>query len=73
MSTIRASYEESVFINCPFDGHYSRIFYALVFTVFDCGFIPRSALEAEDIPNRLDRIIQIIKESKFAIHEVVLV
>lgn len=63
------SYEKSVFINCPFDGRYKRIFNAIVFTVCDCGFIPRSALEAANNPVRLDRIIQIIKDSQYAIHD----
>ena len=69
MSTIRASYENSVFINCPFDGHYKRIFDAIVFAVYDCGFIPRSALEAANNPVRLSRIIQIINDSLYAIHD----
>ena len=69
MSTIRASYENSVFINCPFDGHYKRIFDAIVFAVYDCGFIPRSAREAANDPVRLSRIIQIINDSLYAIHD----
>lgn len=69
MSRNRLSYEKSVFINCPFDGHYKRIFNAIVFTVYDCGFIPRSALEAANNPVRLSRIIQVINDSLYAIHD----
>jgi hypothetical protein len=69
MSTIRTSYKKSVFINCPFDGRYKRIFDAIVFVVYDCGFIPRSALEAANDPVRLSRIIQIINDSLYAIHD----
>ncbi len=69
MSRNRLSYEKSVFINCPFDGRYERIFNAIVFTVYDCGFIPRSALEAANNPVRLSRIIQIINDSLYAIHD----
>ena len=69
MSTIRTSYKNSVFINCPFDGRYKRIFDAIVFAVYDCGFIPRSALEAANDPVRLSRIIQIINDSLYAIHD----
>lgn len=65
----RLSYEKSVFINCPFDGRYKCIFNAIVFTVYDCGFIPRSALEAANNPVRLSRIIQIINDSLYAIHD----
>ncbi|MCP4153886.1 MAG: hypothetical protein GY757_39535 [bacterium] len=38
-------YNNSVFINCPFDREYSPLFYAVVFAVFGCGYIARSALE----------------------------
>lgn len=69
MSTIRTSYKKSVFINCPFDGRYKRIFDAIVFVVYDCGFIPRSELEAANDPVRLSRIIQIINDSLYAIHD----
>ena len=69
MSSSRLSYKKSVFINCPFDGRYERIFNAIVFTVYDCGFIPRSALEAANNPVRLSRIIQIINDSLYAIHD----
>src|SRR3990170_5195013 len=43
-----ASYEDSVFINCPFDSEYRAIFYALVFAVYDCGYVARCALEVDD-------------------------
>lgn len=69
MGTIRVPYEKSVFINCPFDGKYKRIFDAIVFAVFDCGFVPRSARESENDPVRLSRIIQIINDSLYAIHD----
>lgn len=62
-------YSRSVFINCPFDRRYEGIFYALVFTVYDCGYVPRAALEAENNPQRFDRILEIIGESKFSVHD----
>jgi hypothetical protein len=43
-----ASYEDNVFINCPFDSQYQDIFYALVFAVHDCGYVARCALEVDD-------------------------
>ena len=69
MSSNRLSYKKSVFINCPFDGHYKRIFNAIVFAVYDCGFIPRSALEAANNPGRISRIIKFINDSLYAIHD----
>jgi len=33
-------YEQSVFINCPFDPEYAPLFEAIVFAVHDAGFRP---------------------------------
>lgn len=38
-------YDENVFTNCPFDKAYKKLFDAMVFGVFDCGFIVRCALK----------------------------
>lgn len=65
-----SKYSNNVFINCPFDNTYIDLRNALVFTIFDCGFIPRCALEEEDGGNvRIDKIRQLIKNSKFGIHD----
>lgn len=66
-----ARYEDSVFLNVPFDTKYKRLFNALVFAIHDCGFIARSALEVEDSgQSRVDRILAIIEQSKFGIHDI---
>ncbi len=67
----RSSYTSSVFINCPFDDLYGPILDVLVFTVFDCGFEPRCAMEIDDSAQiRIDKIFSIINECKFSIHDV---
>ena len=59
-----------VFINCPFDSSYRPIFNAIVFTVYDLGFIARCALEEDDAADfRLSKIERIIEECKFGIHD----
>lgn len=64
-------YNENVFINCPFDESYKAIFNAIVFTVVDCGFYVRCALEHNDsAQNRLEKIIHIIEECKYGIHDI---
>ena len=66
-----AAYEDSVFVNVPFDKKYLRLFDALVFAVYDCGFTPRSALEVDDSGRvRVDKILDIIEQFKFGIHDV---
>jgi hypothetical protein len=63
-------YDKSVFINCPFDRDYKPLFEAIVFTIFDCGFRPRCALETEDGGQvRMEKIFGLIGESKLAIHD----
>jgi hypothetical protein len=68
---IPATYDNSVFINCPFDATYRPLFEAVVFAVYDCGFFPRSALEVEDSSQvRIDRINGIIRDCRLAIHDI---
>lgn len=65
------TYERDVFINCPFDASYRPILRGLLFAVHDCGFKARSALEVEDSGEiRVQKIIRIIGESPFAIHDI---
>ena len=67
----KRSYDNQVFINCPFDGEYQPLFEALVFAVHDCGFVARCALEAEDGSQvRIDKIEEIIGGCRFGIHDI---
>lgn len=64
-------YTSNVFINCPFDNLYQPIFDALVFAIHDCGFIARCAKEVDDSGDvRITKIIRIINECKFGIHDI---
>jgi hypothetical protein len=65
------SYHESVFINCPFDGGYKRLFEATVFTVFYSGYIPRCALEIYNSGQvRIEKIFKLIENCQFGIHDI---
>ncbi len=69
--TRRSAYGTSVFINCPFDTEYGALLDAIVFTVHDCGFVARCALEIRDTSEiRLNRIIALIRSSRFGIHDI---
>jgi hypothetical protein len=60
-----------VFINCPFDTQYREFFEALVFTIFACGFLPRSAKELDDGGElRLNKLYTLIKQCRYGIHDV---
>lgn len=64
-------YASSVFINCPFDDEFEPIRNAIVFAIYDCGFIPRCALEENNAGNvRFDKIQRIISECKFGVHDI---
>lgn len=64
-------YSENVFINCPFDKEYLILRNALLFAIFDCGFIPRCALEEDDSGNvRFNKIQKIIAECRFGVHDI---
>lgn len=63
-------YDKSVFINCPFDDGYRPMFHAIVFTVFDCGFVARCAQEIDDSSQvRIDKIKSIISNCQYGIHD----
>ncbi len=65
------SYSDNVFINCPFDEKYKSIFNAIVFTIYDCGFVARCSLEQDAVGEiRFTSIMDIISECKYAIHDI---
>lgn len=66
----KGKYKEQVFINCPFDDKYIKMFRATIFTILDCGFVPRCSLEVSDATEfRLRAIIDLIKQCKYGIHD----
>lgn len=64
-------YANNVFINCPFDSEYLIIRNAIMFSIYDCGFVPRCTLEEDNSGNvRFEKIQKIINDSKFGIHDI---
>jgi len=65
------AYARQVFLNCPFDEEYRPIYEALIFTVMAAGFVIRCAREREDGGEpRIGKILEIIRSSKFGIHDI---
>ncbi len=63
-------YERNVFINCPFDDKYFDLLQTLVFAICYYGYIPRISLEISDSGQpRLEKIVKLIEESKYSIHD----
>lgn len=70
MIPLEPSFDRSVFINCPFDPEYASILQAVAFCIVFLGFYPRLAPENSDnAVARLDRILDLIRGSKYAIHD----
>lgn len=60
----------NVFINCPFDPKYRRLFNAIVYAIQDMHLRPRCALEARNAGQiRLHKIMDIIAECRYGIHD----
>lgn len=59
-----------MFINCPFDSAYKPLFNAIVFAVYDCGFVARCGLEEFDGSQiRVQKIYGIISRCRLGIHD----
>ncbi|UQY43316.1 hypothetical protein [Mixta hanseatica] len=64
------NFEKNVFVNCPFDDDYRQTLLSIVFTIKYLGYIPRLSLErADSSESRISKIVEIILESKFGIHD----
>lgn len=64
------NYHKNVFINCPFDDSYFELLQTLIFTICYYSFTPRLTLENSDsVQPRLEKNVQLIKESKYSIHD----
>lgn len=64
-------YDKNIFINCPFDNEYTEIQSRIIFTVIYLGFEPQIASLIDDSgQSRLDKIQEMIINSKFSIHDI---
>ncbi len=69
--SIKAPFEHRVFVNVPFDSEYLPILHAILFTIHDCGFVARIAVEdTGSNETRLDKIERIIRDSRLSIHDI---
>ena len=67
----RETSTNDVFINCPFDAQYSKIFDALIFAIFASGFRPRSAREIDDNGEvRIEKLYRLISQCRYGIHDI---
>jgi len=68
---VAAPFARCVFVNCPFDDTYLPLLHTLLFTIHDCGFVARIAVEdTGGSEMRIDKITRIIRESCYSIHDI---
>lgn len=66
----RPTYNDFVFINCPFDDDYKPILRAIVYSIYRCGFYPQTALDEDDGTElRLLKIMRKMKSCRYGIHD----
>jgi hypothetical protein len=64
---------KGVFVNLPYDETHFPIVDAIVFTIIECGYIPRLALQDLDSgKTRIEKIVSMILECKLSIHDLTL-
>lgn len=67
---VSASFDKSVFVNCPFDEQFAPLLQAMMFCIVYLGFEPRLATERSDSgENRIDKIVELIDSSRYSIHD----
>jgi hypothetical protein len=59
----------SVFLNVPYDAAFENLLLAYIAAVSAYGFAPRATLEIPFGERRLDRILALIRDSRYSIHD----
>jgi hypothetical protein len=60
---------ESVFLNVPYDAKFENLLLAYIVGISAFGFTPRATLEIPFGQRRLDRILSLIRQSRYSIHD----
>jgi hypothetical protein len=58
-----------VFLNIPYDSHFENLFLAYIAAISAFGFIPRATLEIPFSRRRLDRILDLIGDCRYSVHD----
>src|SRR5713226_10506124 len=65
----RAASRESVFLNVPYDAAFENLFLAYLAALSAFSFAPRATLEIPFSQRRLDRIVALIVECEYSVHD----
>src|SRR3989304_547094 len=70
-SVPRTPYYRSGFLNVPLDRDYYPLLYAIVFAIYDCGYVARCALDTDASTQvRIAKLYDLIFRSKYGIHDI---
>jgi hypothetical protein len=58
-----------VFLNIPYDQKFERLFLAFISGISAFGLVPRATLEITTSSRRLDRILSLIRDCQYSIHD----
>jgi hypothetical protein len=58
-----------VFLNIPYDKKFERLFLAYIAGLSAFGLVPRATLEIPDSSRRLDKILKLIRNCRYSIHD----
>jgi hypothetical protein len=61
--------DEDVFLNIPYDARFENLLLAYIAGISAFGFAPRATLEIPFGQRRLDRILSLIRQSRYSIHD----
>lgn len=65
----RRRHRTEVFLNIPYDKKFERLFVAYIAGISALGLVPRATLEITDSTRRLDKILRLIGNCEYSIHD----
>lgn len=65
----RDAKKQSIFLNIPYDNAFENLFLAYIAGISAFGLIPRAAIEIPFGRQRLDRILSLMRESDYSLHD----
>lgn len=61
--------QNSVFLNIPYDDRFRRLYLAYIASLIHLGLNPRATLEIPGGRNRLEKILELIRNCRYSIHD----
>jgi hypothetical protein len=58
-----------VFLNIPYDKKFERLFLAYIAGISAFGLVPRATLEIPDSSRRLDKILKLVGDCRYSLHD----